>query len=65
MKNDKTIDQMIRELEAKIAWFDSEDFSLDEAKAHFQELAELAEQIEQTLDNLQNEIELIGKKFVK
>ena len=30
--NEKTIEQMMAELNERIAWFQSEDFNLDEAK---------------------------------
>lgn len=61
-KNDKTIEQNIQELEQMIAWFDSEDFRLEDAIGHYQEAEKLAGKIEQDLTNLKNKITVITKE---
>lgn len=62
MKN-KTIKTHIDELDQIIDWFDSEDFELEEAMAKFEEAKKLADQIEEKLNSLKNEITIAKKKF--
>lgn len=42
MNNDMTIEQMMAELNERIAWFQGDDFNLDEAKQRFIEARELS-----------------------
>ena len=67
MKNDKTdektIEQMMTELNERIAWFQSEDFNLDEAKQRFVEARQLAKDITAALDGMQHEITVISEDF--
>ena len=63
MKDDKTIKEQLKELEDQIAWFDSENFSLEEAQKKFQTAEALAEDIKNKLSLLKNEITVISKKF--
>ena len=61
--NDKTIEQMMTELNERIAWFQGDDFNLDEAKQRFVEARELAEKITAVLDDMQHEIEILREDF--
>lgn len=61
--NEKTIEQMMAELNERIAWFQSEDFNLDEAKQRFVEARQLAEDITATLDDMQHEITVLSEDF--
>ena len=61
--NEKTIEQMMAELNERIAWFQSEDFNLDEAKQRFIEARQLAKDITAALDGMQHEITVISKDF--
>ncbi len=67
MKNDKTdektIEQMMTELNERIAWFQSEEFNLDEAKQRFIEARQLAKDITAALDGMQHEITVISEDF--
>lgn len=67
MKSDnaaeKTIEQMMAELNERIAWFQSDEFNLDEAKQRFVEARELAEKITAVLDDMQHEIEILREDF--
>lgn len=67
MKNDKTnertIEQMMAELNERIAWFQGDDFSLDEAKQRFIEARQLAKDITAALDNMQHDITVLGEDF--
>lgn len=61
--NEKTIEQMMAELNDRIAWFQSEDFNLDEAKQRFIEAQQLAKDITAALDGMQHDITVISEDF--
>lgn len=61
--NEKTIEQMMAELNERIAWFQSEDFNLDEAKQRFVEARQLAKDIMAALDGMQHEITVLSEDF--
>ena len=59
--NEKTIEQMMTELNERIAWFQSEDFNLDEAKQRFIEARQLVKDITAALDGMQHEITVLSE----
>lgn len=61
--NEKTIEQMMAELNERIAWFQSEDFNLDEAKQRFIEARQLAKDITAALDSMQHDITVLSEDF--
>lgn len=61
--NEKTIEQMMAELNERIAWFQSEEFNLDEAKQRFVEARQLAKDITAALDGMQHEITVLSEDF--
>lgn len=61
--NEKTIEQMMAELNERIAWFQSEEFNLDEAKQRFIEARQLAQDITAALDGMQHEITVLSEDF--
>ena len=63
MKNEKTIEQMMAELNERIAWFQGDDFNLDEAKQRFIEARQLAKDITAALDDMQHEITVLSEDF--
>jgi len=63
VKDDLTINQMMAQLDQQIAWFNSEEFQLEEAKERFLALSELAKEIEHQLRDMKNEIEVLAKDF--
>ena len=63
MKNDMTIEEMMAELNAQMAWFHSDDFKLEEAKERFVRARQLANDIETVLAKMKNEIEVLGEDF--
>lgn len=63
MPKETTIDQMMKQLEERLSWFQSDEFALEEAKARFIEVRELAMAIEARLGDMQNEIEVLAKDF--
>lgn len=62
-KNDKPLNDQLRELDELIAWFDQDDFDLDEALKKFDEGIKLTEDIEERLKKLENKITVLREKF--
>ena len=63
MNNDMTIEQMMAELNERIAWFQGDDFNLDEAKQSFIEARELSKKITATLEDMRHDIEVLSEDF--
>ena len=63
MNNDMTIEQMMAELNERIAWFQGDDFNLDEAKQRFIEARELSKKIPATLVDMRHDIEVLSENF--
>ena len=63
MNNDMTIEQMMAELNEQIAWFQGDDFNLDEAKQKFIEARELSKKITATLEDMRHDIEVLREDF--
>lgn len=61
--NEKTIEQMMAELNEQIAWFQGEEFNLDEAKQRFAEARQLAKDITAALDDMQHDITVLSEDF--
>ena len=61
--NEKTIEQMMAELNERIAWFQGDDFNLDEAEHRFVEARQLAKDITAALDDMQHEITVLSEDF--
>ena len=59
----KTIAQKSEELDRLVAWFDSEDFSVETAIDKFKQAEKLAASIEKDLLTIKNEVKIIKKKF--
>lgn len=62
-KQSKTVQDKLTELNEKVAWFDSEEFELEQAIEKFNEAEKLAEEIESDLSGLKNEINVLKQKF--
>lgn len=63
MNNDMTIEQMMDELNERIAWFQGDDFNLDKAKQRFIEARELSKKITATLEDMRHDIEVLSEDF--
>lgn len=61
----KSISEKIKALESAVAWFSSEDFSLDEALEKYKSATALAEEIEHDLTTLKNDITILAEDFKK
>ncbi len=58
-KENKTIQDKLAELSQLVAWFDSDDFTLETAIDKFKEAETLAETIEKDLKALKNDIQVV------
>ncbi|AKM80872.1 TPA: hypothetical protein DDX46_04865 [Candidatus Saccharibacteria bacterium] len=59
----KTIQEKTDDLNQLVAWFDSEDFILEQAVERFQQAEMLASEIENDLAEMKNTITVIKQKF--
>lgn len=55
-KNNPTIEEKIQQLERDVAWFESDDFVLDEAIVRYQKVADASAEIEQELQALETTV---------
>lgn len=62
-KNDMTISDKMAKLGELVAWFDSDEFQLEIALEKFAEAEALAQEIEEDLTHLKNDIDVVKKKF--
>lgn len=62
-QNDKTIQQKLAELDGLVAWFDSDDFVLEQALDHYAAAEKLAAEIEHDLSTMKNQITVLKQKF--
>lgn len=63
MNDEMTIEQLLAAIEEKVAWFHSDEFTLDAAKDKFTEVKALAEEAQSRLMKMQNEVEVLAKDF--
>ena len=62
---EKNLNQKIKELDKKVEWFSSDEFELAKAVEEYKEALKLAEEIEEDLKSLKNEIEILNVDFSK
>lgn len=62
-KNNPTVAEKTAKLAELVAWFDSDEFDLEQALDRFKEAEKLAEEIEHDLLKLKNDIEIVKTKF--
>ncbi len=63
VKNNKTIREKTAKLDEMIAWFDSDNFELEQALVKFTEAEKLAQEIEKDLLEMKNDIIIIKERF--
>lgn len=62
-QKNETIAQKMVMLDELVAWFDSDEFELEQAVERFKKAETLAESIQDDLKNLKNEINVIKQRF--
>ena len=58
-----TVAENIEQLENLLEWFESEEVTVEQATAKYEEALELTKAIEEQLKNAKNQVEVIKKKF--
>ncbi len=58
-----TIEEKMHELQAMVAWFDGDDFRLEQAMEVYKKAEQLASEIDRELSEYKNEITVLKKKF--
>lgn len=61
--NNPSIAQRMEELRRQVAWFEGDDFTIDEAMERYKIAEQLAEGIEKDLAELKNEVVVLKQKF--
>ena len=59
----KSIQEKTTELTKLVAWFDSDEFTLESALDKFKQAEKLAVDIEKDLSTLKNEIQIVKQRF--
>ena len=59
----KTIEEKMSELRALVAWFEQDEFKLEQAGEKFAEASKLAGEIEKDLAGLKNDITVLKQSF--
>lgn len=62
-KSDKTLTEKMTELEAQVAWFEGEDFQIEQALERYRQAEVQAADIQKDLAEFRNEITVLKKKF--
>lgn len=62
-QKNKSINEKTQELSELVAWFDGQEFSVEEALRKFKQAEALATEIENDLNSLKNEVNIIKQKF--
>ncbi|HRJ06554.1 MAG TPA: exodeoxyribonuclease VII small subunit [Candidatus Saccharibacteria bacterium] len=59
----KTIEDKMNELRAMVAWFENDDFAIEQAGAKFEAAAKLAKDIEKDLSEMKSTVNVLKKSF--
>ncbi len=63
MKKDKSFQEKMTELDEILAWFESDEVSLEQSVAKYEQALALSKELQDELKNAQNKIEILNKKF--
>ena len=63
--NSETIAQKQQRLQALLAWFDGDDFHIEQVSDKFEEAKKLSDEIERLLEEQKNTITVLKEKFTK
>lgn len=62
MKN-KTVQEKMADLDELVAWFDSDEFVLEQAIDKFKQAEKLANELRDELEKMKNDIQVVSRKF--
>ena len=57
------ISEQLNKLQQSLAWFDSEDFNLDEAVQRYEESSKIADDLKKSLEEIRNKVEILKQNF--
>lgn len=57
------ISEQLNKLQQSLAWFDSEDFNLDEAIQRYEESSKIADDLKKSLEEIRNKVEILKQNF--
>ncbi len=63
--NEPTLSEQLAQLDEIVAWFEQDDFDMEEALTKFEEGSKLADDIRSKLSTLENKITVLKEKFDK
>lgn len=63
VQSNSTTSEKIEKLEALLAWFESEEITIEEALVKYEQALQLSKELEAQLTNAKNKVEVIKKKF--
>jgi len=61
--DDPTIQKKVAQLDELLAWFNGDNFALEQATAKLQDAKKLATEIENDLTTLENEVAIVKQSF--
>ena len=61
----ESINKKIETLNKSVEWFYSDEFSLEKSLENYKKAISLAKEIESDLENLKNEVKILGHDFSK
>lgn len=62
MNNEQTIDELLKQLDQEMEWFNGDSFRLEEARKRFLRIKEIADQAEQQLLSMKNDIKILSEE---
>ena len=62
-ESNQTVEEKIAELDALLAWFESEDVTVDEALRKYERAQVLSKELSTALKEAQNKVEVIKQKY--
>lgn len=62
-EKNKTVEEKMMQLREMVAWFEGDDFVLEQASEKFQAAATLANEIEKDLSELKNTVTVLKQSF--
>ena len=65
MSKTDDISEKLKKLDEYVQWFESDDFSLEQAVEKYAEAQKLAHEIQNNLNDLKNQITIVQKQFSK
>lgn len=62
-KQDKTLRELTAEFEEIVAWFDQDDFEVEQAVEKYEQARSLSQAIKDKLESVENKITVLEKSF--